>query len=133
MSTAFLSLSFGHRYEFTAEVAAIRELLADVGYTLTVFVEKYSFTPHQAPEMMRTACAEITAADLLIAETTYKEIGVGVEVGYAAALGKPIIYIRRAGAELSTTVGGLATHTIIYQTSADLCAQLLPILKLQLN
>lgn len=127
--TAFLSLSFSHRHEFTAEIATIRELLIEFGYTLTVFVEKYNFAPNQASEMMQTACAEIETADLLIAEVTYKEIGVGVEVGYAAALRKPIIYIRRTEAEPSTTVGGLATYTIPYQNPVDLRTQLLPILR----
>jgi 2'-deoxynucleoside 5'-phosphate N-hydrolase len=40
--------------------------------------------------MMRQAFAAIDKNDLLIAETTDKAIGIGIEVGYAKAKGKPI-------------------------------------------
>ena len=37
---------------------------------------------------------DIDNSDILIAEVSEKAIGVGIEVGYAKAKGKPIIYIK---------------------------------------
>ena len=124
MPTAFLSISFAHKDAFTAEIASIRDALAQYGVALFVFVEAYQFTAEQAAEMMQTAVAELRKADFLIAEVTHKAIGVGVEVGYTAALGREIIYIRRKNSAVSTTVSGLASHTIVYETPTDLGQQL---------
>ena len=62
--------------------------------------------------------------DFLIAEVSEQAIGVGIEVGYAAAKGKPVIYVRRADAEFSTAVGGIATHSISYSTETELRTKL---------
>lgn len=121
---AFVSISYAHKDEFAAELDAIRAALDAAGWRAHVFVNAYTFTPDQQREMMAATVADLRAADLLIAEVTYKAIGVGIEVGYAAALGKPILYLRRAGSEPSTTVGGLATHTLVYCSPDDLRAQL---------
>lgn len=74
--------------------------------------------------MMTLACSLIRSADVLIAEVSQKAIGVGIEVGYAAAVGLPIIYLRQTNAEPSTTVGGIATYSVVYQTTEDLADQL---------
>jgi nucleoside 2-deoxyribosyltransferase len=70
--------------------------------------------------MMQLALSEIAKSDLLIAEVSEKAIGVGIEVGFAAALGKPVIYLRKTDVEYSTTVGGLATETVVYDNLQDL-------------
>ncbi|MEW6577779.1 MAG: nucleoside 2-deoxyribosyltransferase, partial [Chloroflexota bacterium] len=92
--------------------------------TAHIFARAYTFVPHDARAMMAAALRDLRASDLLVAEVTHKAIGVGIEVGMAAALGKPIVYVRRADAEPSTTVGGLAAAFIIYRDAADLRTQL---------
>lgn len=72
---------------------------------------------------MNLACREIAQSDLVIAEVSHKAIGVGVEVGYAVGLGKPVIYLRHIDAEHSTTVAGISTFRIIYATYDDLGRQ----------
>lgn len=122
--TAFVSISYAHKNEMAAELDAIRAALAAVGIRAHVFVDAYTFTPDQQREMMAATAADLRAADLLIAEVTHKAIGVGIEVGYAAALGKPVIYLRRAESEPSTTVGGLAACALVYRSPDDLREQL---------
>ena len=74
--------------------------------------------------MMQQAMAAIDDCDILIAETSDKAIGIGIEVGYAKAKGKPVIYVRHADAAHSTTVSGISNFQIIYTNNADLAEAL---------
>ena len=47
-----------------------------------------------------------------------------MEVGYAKAKGKPIIYIRHINASHSTTVAGARDHEIIFSNTNDLALQI---------
>jgi len=69
--------------------------------------------------------ADIDNSDILIAETSNKGIGIGIEVGYAKAKGKPLIYLRNQNAEHSTTVSGICDFQIIYKNIHDLKNQLI--------
>ena len=73
---------------------------------------------------MKSALKKIDESNLLIAELSYKSIGVGLEAGYAKAKGKKIIYIHQAGTELSTTVNGISDVRIKYNNISDLLTQL---------
>lgn len=70
--------------------------------------------------MMQQAFADINSSDLLIAEVSEKAIGVGIEIGYAVAAKKPVIYLRNELTEHSTTAAGAASRLIIYQSPLDL-------------
>lgn len=74
--------------------------------------------------MMKIAFSEIEKSDFLIVELTKKAIGVGVEVGYAKAKNKPIIYIKKTGSKHSTTVGGSSDFVIGYSDNYDLATKL---------
>lgn len=124
MPTAFVSVSYAHHRALGAELDAVAAALSAHGITPHIFVRAYTFAPDDSGAMMSAALRDLRAADLLIAEVTHKAIGVGVEVGMAAALDKPIVYVRQASAEPSTTVGGLAAAHITYRDAADLRAQL---------
>jgi 2'-deoxynucleoside 5'-phosphate N-hydrolase len=124
MKTSFLSISYKNRINLQEEVAAIEAVLNDFGISLLVFVDKYQFKTGEEKEMMQTACTEIQAADFLIAEVSEKAIGVGIEVGFASALQKTVIYLRKEGTEYSTTIGGIANHQIVYANTQDLIVRL---------
>lgn len=121
---AFLSRSYRPQTPIDAELARVTETLAVFRIETVDFVARYAFAEGQEQAMMRQACGEIARCDLLVAEVSEKAIGVGIEIGYAAALGKPVIYLRRARAEYSTTVGGLASASIVYTSVDDLGTQL---------
>ena len=74
--------------------------------------------------MMAQAFLDIGQSDFLIAETSDKGIGIGIEVGYARAKQKPIIQLRQATAEHSTTVSGTSNYQIIYTDTNNLHEQL---------
>lgn len=128
MKKAYLSIGYQNRQTLAAEITAIRELLSAHQIELFVFVDQYHFAPQQEKEMMQQAFRDISGSDLLIAEVSEKAIGVGIEIGYAAALGKPIIYLRHAQAEHSTTAAGTAGYSVIYPAAAEIAGLLAPIL-----
>ena len=124
MKQAYIAISFSQYKTMQAEIEAIRAVLEAAQIEPFVFVERYHFGLDEARTMMQTAKKHLDESDVLIAELSHKAIGVGVEVGYMAAQGKPIVYLRREGAEYSSTVGGLADVAITYRDIADLKGQL---------
>ena len=74
---------------------------------------------HFAPaELMRLTFAELEACDLLLVDLAEKGVGVGIEAGYAFALGKPVVVLAPLGADVSDTLAGIARGVLRY--SADL-------------
>jgi nucleoside 2-deoxyribosyltransferase len=121
---AYISISFAKRYSLAEEVNSIIETLKKLNIEPFIFVDSYKFRPSQEKEMMQQAMLSIDSCDLLIAETTDKGIGIGVEVGYAKAKGKRVIYIRNKNGEHSTTASGISDFQIIYDDLFDLKRQL---------
>jgi 2'-deoxynucleoside 5'-phosphate N-hydrolase len=126
--TAYISISFAKKKSLDSEVTAIKKALTEFGITPFVFVEAYNFDREQEKDMMTQAMHDIDGCGLLIAETSEKGIGIGIEVGYAKAKKKPVIYVRSKMAEHSTTVSGISDFQIIYSDSSDLQHQLIKVL-----
>ncbi len=120
MKKVYIGVGFKERKALNNEISVIKEVLISNGYTPVVFVDDFSFEPSDEREMMRVACQEISDSEMLVAELSSKAIGVGIEVGYAKALGKRIVYLRRKDAEYSKTIGGLADESIEYDNVDDL-------------
>lgn len=122
--TAYIAISYSKRNELAEELTAIREALLASGIKPFVFTEQFQFSPLQEKEMMQEAMRQIDAADLLIAETSDKAIGIGIEAGYAKAKGKPVIYLRNTKADHSSTLSGISDYAVIYNSTEDLKKQL---------
>jgi nucleoside 2-deoxyribosyltransferase len=121
---AYISVSFNRRQGLDKELKAIEAVLSKLGIDPFVFVDNHKFDITQEQEMMKQATADIDKCDILIAETSDKGIGIGIEVGYAKAKMKPIIYLRHKTADHSTTVSGISDFQIIYENISDLQEQL---------
>lgn len=124
MKKAFISVSFKKKNELKDEIATIAKVLKKHNIDSFVFVNTYIFSSGKEKEMMNKATKAIIASDFLITELTDKAIGVGIEIGYAYALGKKIIYLRKKQAEYSTTVGGIADKQIVYSNNDELKTKL---------
>jgi nucleoside 2-deoxyribosyltransferase len=126
---AYISVSFSERKLLDKELTVITDVLNEFKIEAVVFVDRYKFDLTQERQMMQQAMADIDTCDLLIAETSHKGIGIGIEVGYAKARNKPVVYIRRNTAEHSTTVSGISDFQIHYRDNGDLKRQLVFTLK----
>lgn len=121
---AYISVSYSKRKLVDKEINAIVETLSDFKISSFIFVDNYKFDLTQERQMMEQAMVDIDNCDILIAETSDKGIGIGIEVGYAKAKEKTIIYLRQRDKEHSTTVSGISDFQIIYNETIDLKAQL---------
>ena len=121
---AYVSVSFNDRKTLQDELNTITSTLAKFQIESFIFVDHYSFARGQEQEMMKQAMKDIDESDLLIAEASFKAIGLGVEVGYAKAKNKPVVYIRKNNAEHSTTVSGISDFQVIYSRVHDLESKL---------
>jgi nucleoside 2-deoxyribosyltransferase len=125
---AYVSVAFDKRKELNEVINSISSVLLSLKIEPFVFVDKFHFSPAQEKEMMSQAMKSIDECNLLIAETSGKAIGVGVEAGYAKAAGKPLIYVRNKTAEHSTTISGISDYLVIYNDCKDLEEKLTHIL-----
>jgi nucleoside 2-deoxyribosyltransferase len=121
---AYISISYSKRQTLNKELDTIIGVLNKFKIEPFVFVDNYKFDLAHERQMMKLATSNIDNSDLLIAETTDKGIGIGIEVGYAKAKNKPVIYVRQKKAEHSTTVSGISDFQIIYEDTEDLKNQL---------
>ncbi|MFM2339746.1 MAG: hypothetical protein RLZZ360_382 [Candidatus Parcubacteria bacterium] len=112
------------REALSEELSAIKSVCSRFGVRAHVFLDEYSFEKGKESQMMAEVVSCINGCDFLIAEVSKKAIGVGCEVGIAAALGKPVIYCRQAGSPASLTVGGLASFTLTYSEANELARKL---------
>ena len=129
MKKAYISISYNKRQELNDELNAIVEALKESHIRPFVFVDIFKFSSHQEKEMMQQAILSIDDCDFLIADASDKAIGIGIEVGYAKAKGKPVIYMRNKKAEHSTTASGISDAQVVYEDEADLKKQLSIILR----
>ncbi len=120
MRKGYFAISFSDRKKFDKEIDYLIKKLSERNIELFVFVDQYHFKMNEEKEMMKVAFEEIDNSDFLIAELTKKSIGVGIEIGYAYARKKPIFYLRRKGAEYSTTTSGCSKFIIEYENKIDL-------------
>ena len=129
---AYIAVSYSKRKLVDKEIALIIETLNTFDISSFVFVDNYKFDILQEKQMMSQAMKDIENCDILIAETSEKGIGIGIEVGFAKARGKIVIYLRQQNAEHSTTVSGISDFQIVYSNSEDLKIKLIDTLN-QLN
>ena len=121
---AYLAISYSNRKYFDKEIESLKQLFERNNIELFVFVDHYNFKPNQEKEMMKTAFMEVDNSDILVAELSTKSIGVGIEIGYALAKKKTIIYLRKKDSEHSTTAAGSSDYQIIYEDIFELESQL---------
>ncbi|MBA4320086.1 MAG: hypothetical protein C0412_16930 [Flavobacterium sp.] len=129
---AYIAVSYNKRKLVDKEIALIIETLNTFDISSFVFVDNYKFDISQEKQMMSQAMNDIENCDILIAETSEKGIGIGIEVGFAKAKGKIVVYLRHQNAEHSTTVSGISDFQIVYSNNKDLKNKLIDIVN-QLN
>lgn len=87
---------------------------------------KSTFPPHL---LMEKTFQSITQCHYLLADVTEKGMGIGIEIGYAAASQIPVIGMVRSGYEVSTTVMGVARKIITYMDEIDAVNQVTEIIR----
>ena len=121
MMKAYIAHSYSDMKQQSAVIDSIVLALEQLDIECLVFTRKYApFKINQEKEMMSLVFQEIERANLLVVEMSIKRVGIGVEVGYAAACGIPILYLCKVGSDHSTTIGGTASKKLVYKDIVDL-------------
>ena len=124
----FISYSFENKNEFVGFNENLKNFLKENNFESYSFVFDPVGKFESNKDLMNKALEKIDESDIVIAELSYKRIGIGVEIGYAKAKGKNIIYIHKIGSDISTTVDGVSGARIEYKDLDDLFLELKKVL-----
>lgn len=83
-------------------------------------IEKWGEVVLPPDEVMNSAFREIRRADAFIVEMSEKGVGLGIEIGYAKAIGKPVLVLAKETASISQTLEGVATNIVRYKKVSEI-------------
>jgi hypothetical protein len=83
-------------------------------------MEDWGRVSFDAHDLMQRAFDAIRHSAAVVVEFTEKGVGLGIEAGYAAALGIPVFVLLRADAEVSTTLDGISSEVFRYVDDGSL-------------
>lgn len=118
--SVFIATSYNHRTAIENILMSIKKIVNEFGFEPIVFVNSYEQEGVNYKKMQNDAFLHIDQSVVVIAELSHKAIGVGIEMGYAKARNKPIIYLHNDASEISTTTLGIAEDEIVYRDQEDL-------------
>lgn len=76
--------------------------------------------PHVDSEAPTNSKEQMKSIDLMIAEVSYPSTGLGIEIGWADSLNKPIVCIHKAGTVPSTAISGVCREITEYDSLESL-------------
>lgn len=126
---AYISLDATARKLLGKEIIALGMALNSANVEQFIFVDKYTWEVGQESEMLENAMKDIDSCNFIIVETSHLNVTSCVELGYAKAKRKPIVYLQKEGIQTNEIIYALSNFHIIYDTPKDLYDQLSEFLK----
>lgn len=126
---AYISVDHHSRKKLSKEIIALGMALSSASVEQYIFVDKHTFEEGQEIELVQKALKEIDNSNFVIVETTHETVTSSVEVGYAKAKRKPIVYLQHENAMISPILYGLSNFHIKYANPKDLFDQMTEFLK----
>lgn len=126
---AYISVDTETRKSLGKEIIALGMAMGSANVEQYIFVDKYTIEPGQEGEMMQKAMKEIDTSNFLIIEATKINVTSCIELGYAKAKRKPIVYLQKAEADTNDLIFALSNFHILYTSPKDLFDQLNDFLK----
>lgn len=120
---AYIGIKYYEDNRNQSEIDRLSRQLEQAGYTTICIardVEKWGAVCLSPPELMQRTFAVIDQSNLIIMEMSEKGVGLGIEAGYAYAQGKYLLIVLQKERELSSTMAGIATKIIRYDTLEQL-------------
>ncbi len=115
----FISYSYLYRDKYSNLHSELKKYFSSKSIEVYSFVFDYK-SKGTDREIMQAALQEIDKSDILLAETETMPLGVGLEVGYAYAKGKQVVYLYKRGSQKQQTISGVANFIIEYETSDEI-------------
>ena len=120
---AYIGIKYYEDNRNQLEIAQLSRKLEQAGYTTVCITrddEKWGDVHLSPQELMQRTFAEIDQSDLIVMEMSEKGVGLGIEAGYAYAKGKYLLIVLQQERELSSTMAGIASKIIHYNTLEQL-------------
>lgn len=119
----YLAIKYHPNADNRPLIEAISAVLAAQGHTTVCIardVEQWGAIQLPPAVLMQRSCQAIDNSDQILIEFSEKGVGLGIEAGYAHALGKPITVIAPPMADLSNTLQGIAATVFRYTNVEEL-------------
>nr|WP_298005493.1 hypothetical protein [uncultured Flavobacterium sp.] len=126
---AYISVDTETRKSLGKEIIALGMAMSSANVEQFIFVDKYTIEPGQEAEMMQKAMKEIDSSNFIIIEASKINVTSCIELGYAKAKRKPIVYLQKAEADTNDLIFSLSNFHILYTSPKDLFDQLNEFLK----
>ncbi|HLW61786.1 MAG TPA: hypothetical protein VKY33_00165 [Flavobacterium sp.] len=126
---AYISVDTDTRKLLGKEIIALGMALNAANVEQFIFVDKYPREAGQETEMLQKAMKEIDGCNFIIVEASNINVTSCVELGYAKAKRKPIVYLQKAEATSDEIIFALSNFHILYTSPKDLFDQLTEFLK----
>lgn len=120
---AFISIKYYHDNRNRSDIERLSSIMAKSGFQTVCIVRDYETwgeKTYSSKELMQITFKEITASDVLVVESSVRGVGLGIEAGYAFAMGVPILVVARNGALISSTLSGIASAQVHYSSDTEL-------------
>jgi nucleoside 2-deoxyribosyltransferase len=108
---AFLAIKYHPDNANRPRIEGIAAALETCGFETVCIardVECWGQVQLEPAELMDRSFAEIDGCDVVVVDLSEKGVGVGIEAGYAYARRIPVLAIAGHGADISTTLQGIA-------------------------
>ncbi|WLD24465.1 hypothetical protein NU10_03440 [Flavobacterium dauae] len=126
---AYISVDTETRKLLGKEIIALGMAMGSANVEHFIFVDKYTMEAGQEAEFMQKAMKEIDTSNFIMVEATKINVTSCIELGYAKAKRKPIVYLQKAEAETNEVLFALSNFHILYSSPKDLFDQLSEFLK----
>lgn len=126
---AYISLNTQSRKNLSKELIALGMALNAKNVEQYIFVDKHQLDEGEEKEYMDMAMKEIDQCNFLIVDGTQIQIINCIEMGYAKAKRKPIVYIHQEDTAVDAMFLGLSHFHISYSNPKDLFDQMTDFLK----
>src|SRR5690606_40450366 len=93
---AYISVDADARKSLGKEIIALGMAMSTANVEQFIFVDKYNFEAGEEAEMMQNAMKEIDSSNFVMIEATTVNVTSCIELGYAKAKRKPIVYMQKA-------------------------------------
>lgn len=128
---AYIAIKYYEDSRNKPEIEIISSVLQKIGFDTCCIArdfENWGNVKYSAKELMNLTFQEMDQCDLMVLDLTEKGVGLGIEAGYAFAMGIPVITIARTGSDISKTLRGISKQVIFYGNAIDIYASLYQII-----
>lgn len=87
-------------------------------------LSKFDFNLPLLDGVYKTTLDDIKNSDIVIAEVSYASTGMGIELGWANILEKPIIVFAKTGTKISRSLDKVLVQKFLYDSTEDMIMKL---------